>query len=271
MHPEIERASTPSVARKRQSNKPLTERKRREKINNFLSQLKTLILQKTDRKENEHCRLEKADILEMTVQYLQKDIPTGHSKNSDYMSGFSRCQEEVFRLLNQDVSVNNDVKMRLFYHLSRFPSPQQTPPPVTNYNVDLSPANLSADYTCPVLPGYATPGHSMYTNDLHLPTQGHHRWSPDQMSGTALSSPSFNQSAMDSSSSSLPLCTPNGFNMSSMEWFRGYSEWSNSSPDVSSVSPDVSSAGVSEISKAPSPDSASMYSDSSSSSMWRPW
>ncbi|XP_033763824.1 transcription factor HES-2-like [Pecten maximus] len=268
MHPEIERASTPLVARKRQSNKPLTERKRREKINNFLSQLKSLILQKTDRQENEHCRLEKADILEMTVQYLQNDTNAVHSKSSDYTSGFTRCQEEVFRLLNQDVSVSNDVKMRLFYHLSRFPTTHQTPPPAS-YSVDPSPATLASDYTCPVLPGYSTPGQSLYTSELHVPIQGH-QWSPDQMSRTALSSPSFNQSSMDTTSS-LPLCTPNGFNMSSMEWFRGHSEWSHSSPDVSSASPDMSSAGVSEISKAAFPDSVSTYSDSSSSSMWRPW
>ncbi|XP_021355435.1 transcription factor HES-2-like [Mizuhopecten yessoensis] len=267
MHPEIERVSTPMVARKRQSNKPLTERKRREKINNFLSQLKSLILQKTDRQENEHCRLEKADILEMTVQYLQNGTSSVHSKTTDYTSGFIRCQEEVFRLLNQDVSVSNDVKMRLFCHLSG----QQTGTShqTQAYSVDQSPAGLANNYTCPVVSGHTTPSHSMYASDLHRPVQVQ-QWSPDPMAGAAMSSPSLDQSLMDTSSS-LPLCTPNGFNMSNMEWFRGYSEWCHSSPDVSSVSPDVSSAGMSEISRVASHDSASTISDSSSSSVWRPW
>ncbi|XP_060080183.1 transcription factor HES-2-like [Ylistrum balloti] len=265
MHPEIERASTPLVARKRQSNKPLTERKRREKINNFLSQLKTLILQKTDRQENEHCRLEKADILEMTVQYLQNDTTSGTSKTLDYTTGFTRCQEEVFRLLNQDVTVSSDVKMRLFCHLSRFQNVSSHQAPA--YSVDQSPANLVSEYTCPVMSSYSTPGHSMYTTDLHRSVSGH-QWSPGQTS--AVSSPTLDQSSIDPASS-LPMCTPNGFNMSSMEWFRGYSEWNHSSPDANSVSPDLSTAGVSEISRITSQDSVSMTSDSSSSSMWRPW
>lgn len=54
----------------RKSNKPIMEKKRRARINNCLNQLKTLILE-SDHERSRHSKLEKADILEMTVRYLQ--------------------------------------------------------------------------------------------------------------------------------------------------------------------------------------------------------
>lgn len=57
-------------ALERKSNKPIMEKKRRARINHCLNQLKSLILE-TDSERSRHSKLEKADILEMTVRYLQ--------------------------------------------------------------------------------------------------------------------------------------------------------------------------------------------------------
>uniref|UniRef100_A0A8C3S4A3 Hes family bHLH transcription factor 2 n=1 Tax=Chelydra serpentina TaxID=8475 RepID=A0A8C3S4A3_CHESE len=54
--------------------KPLMEKRRRARINESLNQLKTLILPLIGKDNSRYSKLEKADILEMTVQFL-KEIP----------------------------------------------------------------------------------------------------------------------------------------------------------------------------------------------------
>lgn len=195
------------------------------------------------------------------------------SKTSDYGAGFAHCQDEVFQCLNQDVTIGNDVKMRLYCHLSGvqgIPSASSEPNTPPGYHLDQSPATLSGSYTCPVMStsmsGYGTPVNSAYCAELHIPLQGHH-WQADTVRDIPNSSPSPHKPITDSVTS-LPLCTPNGFNMSSMEWFRGYSEWCHSSPEIG---PDPSYVDVSEVNKMATQDSVSVASDSSSSSVWRPW
>lgn len=65
---KMEKMSRKALERK--SNKPIMEKKRRARINHCLNQLKALILE-TDNERSRHSKLEKADILEMTVRYLQ--------------------------------------------------------------------------------------------------------------------------------------------------------------------------------------------------------
>lgn len=58
---------------KRQSpKKPEMERKRRQRINNCLSQIKRLIPEARELEVKKGCRLEKAEILEITVKFIQK-------------------------------------------------------------------------------------------------------------------------------------------------------------------------------------------------------
>uniref|UniRef100_A0A8D0H2D3 Hes family bHLH transcription factor 2 n=1 Tax=Sphenodon punctatus TaxID=8508 RepID=A0A8D0H2D3_SPHPU len=54
--------------------KPLMEKRRRARINESLNQLKTLILPLIGKDNSRYSKLEKADILEMTVQFL-KELP----------------------------------------------------------------------------------------------------------------------------------------------------------------------------------------------------
>uniref|UniRef100_A0A452QUK3 BHLH domain-containing protein n=1 Tax=Ursus americanus TaxID=9643 RepID=A0A452QUK3_URSAM len=52
--------------------KPLLEKRRRARINASLRQLKGLILPLLGRESSHYSKLEKADILEMTVRFLQE-------------------------------------------------------------------------------------------------------------------------------------------------------------------------------------------------------
>lgn len=65
---KMEKMSQKALERK--NNKPVMEKKRRARINHCLNQLKALILE-ADNERSRHSKLEKADILEMTVRYLQ--------------------------------------------------------------------------------------------------------------------------------------------------------------------------------------------------------
>nr|AEW42998.1 Hl2 [Nematostella vectensis] len=63
--------SFPKVKRRRIM-KPITERLRRERINSSLKELKFLVLSALGQDVSRYSRMEKADILEMTVSYIRK-------------------------------------------------------------------------------------------------------------------------------------------------------------------------------------------------------
>lgn len=74
-----------------------------------------------------HTKLEKADILEMTVKYLQNmqrnqinidSIPTDAVVLHKFKAGFSDCTNEVNRYINQIDGVDMSVKQRLLGHLN---------------------------------------------------------------------------------------------------------------------------------------------------------
>lgn len=55
----------------RKWSKPIMEKRRRERINRSLEELKRLVLEAQNRDSSRYTKLEKADILEMTVRYLR--------------------------------------------------------------------------------------------------------------------------------------------------------------------------------------------------------
>jgi Helix-loop-helix DNA-binding domain len=65
-------------AQEKRTNKPLMEKRRRARINQSLAILKALILEsnakntKTQDGQSKHSKLEKADILELTVRHFQR-------------------------------------------------------------------------------------------------------------------------------------------------------------------------------------------------------
>ncbi|XP_033097881.1 transcription factor HES-1-A-like [Anneissia japonica] len=146
----------------RKSSKPLMEKRRRARINDSLGQLKTLILEATNKDSSRHSKLEKADILEMTVKYLRNmqrhqiasAMATDPSLLGRYRAGYNECMGEVSRFLNS-AELNTDVQARLIGHLAstcRSPSSQ-----ATNYVTTTQGVN-SIQTTAPTATS-SSPGH----------------------------------------------------------------------------------------------------------------
>lgn len=107
----------------KRTNKPLMEKRRRARINQSLAILKALILESTTKNNKtegqpKHTKLEKADILELTVRHFQRHRNLDNAgkieklKNEKteflfhkflavdkYRSGYSDCAREVARYL----------------------------------------------------------------------------------------------------------------------------------------------------------------------------
>ncbi|XP_058504213.1 transcription factor HES-5-like [Solea solea] len=124
----------------RKSLKPQVERRRRERMNRSLESLKTLLLQKQEETER---RVEKAEILEHTVLFLQKTVKGdttggggggggGGGQKQSYQDGFSTCLQRAAQFLGPQgrglwVGAALDASFA-----SRFPrSHPQTPSPTS--------------------------------------------------------------------------------------------------------------------------------------------
>ncbi|XP_071326009.1 transcription factor HES-2-like [Trachinotus anak] len=91
----------------RKSLKPQVERRRRERMNRSLESLKTLLLQ---RQEETQRRVEKAEILEHTVLFLQntaKEDTTiagggGGGRRHSFQDGFSTCLQRAAQFLGPE-------------------------------------------------------------------------------------------------------------------------------------------------------------------------
>ncbi|XP_077361888.1 transcription factor HES-1-like [Festucalex cinctus] len=118
--------NTRSQTTGRKSSKPIMEKRRRARINESLGHLKTLILDALKKDSSRHSKLEKADILEMTVKHLRNlqrfqmtaSITTDPSVLGKYRAGFSECVGEVTRYLSTCDEVNCEARTRLLSHLA---------------------------------------------------------------------------------------------------------------------------------------------------------
>jgi hairy-and-enhancer-of-split protein len=123
------------VSDNRRSNKPIMEKRRRARINNSLNELKTLILDAMKKDPARHSKLEKADILEMTVKHLQNlqrqqaamSAATDPSVVSKFRAGFSECATEVGRFPGLDPIVKRRLLQHLASCLNQGSKPQEVP------------------------------------------------------------------------------------------------------------------------------------------------
>ncbi|MBN3322024.1 HES4A factor, partial [Atractosteus spatula] len=148
-----------SASEHRKSSKPIMEKRRRARINESLGQLKTLILDALKKDSSRHSKLEKADILEMTVKHLRNlqraqmtaVLTADPTVLGKYRAGFNECMNEVTRFLSTCEGVNTEVRSRLLTHLSgclgqmmamSYPPPpgQQPAHPAQPLHVQLPPA-----------------------------------------------------------------------------------------------------------------------------------
>uniref|UniRef100_A0A1A8RQV8 Transcription factor HES-5 n=1 Tax=Nothobranchius rachovii TaxID=451742 RepID=A0A1A8RQV8_9TELE len=119
MAPTITAASTQDqLTLSHKLRKPLVEKLRRERINSSIEQLKSL-LGPEFLKQQPDSKLEKADILEMTVcvlTRLQQQNQTQHQAAAD--QGFSRCVQEVVHFLSRDQEKTQSQR-RLLNHFNK--------------------------------------------------------------------------------------------------------------------------------------------------------
>ena len=102
--------------------KPLLERKRRARINNCLDELKDLMVYALQSEGESISKLEKADVLELTVKHLRKlkrqqMLAVNPGLELDrYRAGYTTCATEVSRCL-ASTGVDIAVGSRLMSHL----------------------------------------------------------------------------------------------------------------------------------------------------------
>merc|ERR1712117_318346 len=102
--------------------KPLIERKRRARINNCLDELKDLMMFALQTEGESISKLEKADVLELTVKHLRKlkrqqMLAVNPGLEMDrYRAGYTTCATEVSRCL-ASTGVDIAVGSRLMSHL----------------------------------------------------------------------------------------------------------------------------------------------------------
>lgn len=98
------------------------EKRRRARINHCLNELKSLILDSMKKDPARHSKLEKADILEMTVKHVESlqrsqaalTVAADPSVVNKFKAGWGECVGEVGRFPGLDAQV----KKRLVEHLS---------------------------------------------------------------------------------------------------------------------------------------------------------
>merc|ERR1711936_1572060 len=112
--------------------KPLLERKRRARINKCLDDLKDLMVFALQSEGESITKLEKADVLELTVRHLQKlkrqqQLQANPSLDMDrYRAGYTACAAEVSRFMASVPGVNVVMGTRLMGHLGSSISGMET-------------------------------------------------------------------------------------------------------------------------------------------------
>ncbi|XP_050700640.1 enhancer of split mbeta protein-like [Eriocheir sinensis] len=131
--------------------KPMLERKRRARINRCLDELRDLLVAALQAEGETVTRLEKADILELTVRHVRRLNqrraltlpPAGHDPRHDaikFQQGFVAAAQQVQSFLISSPALEPSVSSRLITHLSSCasamtgvssPAPSQTSAPTS--------------------------------------------------------------------------------------------------------------------------------------------
>ncbi|CAL4112622.1 unnamed protein product [Meganyctiphanes norvegica] len=140
---------------RRRTNKPIMEKKRRARINDCLNTLKNLVLEAMKKDPSRYDKLEKADILEMTVKHVRKFnsqepashtvAPPRHQQQLDsqeaavrYRTGYSHCASEVTKFLAQDNTLSSAARTRMMQRLQNnldgLQIPKASATKITNVN-----------------------------------------------------------------------------------------------------------------------------------------
>ena len=105
--------------------KPLLERKRRARINACLDELKDLMVYALQAEGESISKLEKADVLELTVTHLRKlkrqqMLATNPGLDLDrFQAGYTACASEVGKCMQTVPGINPVMTSRLMGHLNQ--------------------------------------------------------------------------------------------------------------------------------------------------------
>merc|ERR1712109_73507 len=120
---QIQKSSKNGTHQYRKVMKPLLERKRRARINKCLDELKDLMVYALQSEGESITKLEKADVLELTVNHMRKlkrqqQLQANPSLDMDrYRAGFTACASEVSRFMASMPGVNITMGTHLMGHL----------------------------------------------------------------------------------------------------------------------------------------------------------
>uniref|UniRef100_A0A3P8NKE8 BHLH domain-containing protein n=1 Tax=Astatotilapia calliptera TaxID=8154 RepID=A0A3P8NKE8_ASTCA len=107
--------------------KPLVEKICRERINSSIEQLKSL-LGPEPLKQHPDSKLEKPDVLEMTVCYLRRLQQRQTTESGVLEQSYSRCAQEMVNFLSK-VEVKTQSQRNLLNHIKQPASPKTTHSP----------------------------------------------------------------------------------------------------------------------------------------------
>merc|ERR1712029_320538 len=138
--------------------KPLIERKRRARINSCLDELKDLMMFALQSEGESISKLEKADVLELTVKHLRKlkrqqmlTVNPGLEMDR-YRAGFTTCATEVSRCLAStgvDVAIGSRLMSHLGQKLDTIECSRQSQLTVRTSNLPVT-ASVLSSVTSPV-------------------------------------------------------------------------------------------------------------------------
>ncbi|XP_064781422.1 hairy/enhancer-of-split related with YRPW motif protein 2 [Oncorhynchus masou masou] len=285
--------TTQVMARKKR--RGIIEKRRRDRINNSLSELRRLV--PTAFEKQGSAKLEKAEILQMTVDHLKMLQATGgkgyfdaHSLAMDFMSvGFRECLTEVARYLSsvEGLDSSDPLRVRLVSHLSTCASQREAaamtssmahhqqalhphhwaaafhPFPTTFLQQNGLPSSDSAasrlSVEVPQRGSALLTATFSHTDSSHrAPSNGSVAPCVPPLSTSLLSlSATVHAAAAAAAAQTFPLSFPGGFPI-----FTPHSVSSTSSMVASAVSPSISTTSTSQQSR---------DRESSSSKPYRPW
>ena len=195
---------TPPMSRTHQYRKvmkPLLERKRRARINSYLDELKDLMVSALQAEGESISKLEKADVLELTLKHLQKLkrqqlLKSNPAIDMDrYRAGYTACASEVGRFMSSIPGVN----INMGTHLMSYLGEQVTSLKLPTSNVNLVRYPKTYSYVAPIVNIPETSN----SNDFHM-----ERKQPSLLSNSPLSDQGYHSGRETSPTPSIKAMSP---------------------------------------------------------------
>ncbi|KAI4457214.1 Hairy Orange [Popillia japonica] len=150
--------------------KPMLERKRRARINRCLDELKELMVTALQSEGENVSKLEKADILELTVRHLhklrrQQRLSANPVIDADrFRAGYTHCANEVSRCLASIPGVDVGLGTKLMTHLGHRLNEMDKISPLmiqvsSPYTPPGTPTPTEGVYSMPLTPASSTSSH----------------------------------------------------------------------------------------------------------------